>query len=110
MVGFAASIYPAAVNRRFNKNGVVFTYAHIYRFLIPAFFGCVVSAIVQACDVSINGAHTTNRLGERTAIQQGGWQIIGFLITAGTALLAGLIVGVLIKIINKNDAHDQFND
>lgn len=36
--------------------------------------------------------------------------MVGFLITAGTAILAGLIIGVLIKIINKHEYQDQFND
>jgi NhaP-type Na+/H+ or K+/H+ antiporter len=49
-------------------------------------------------------------LNTRTAIQQGGWQMVGFLITAGTAILTGLVIGVLIKIINKHEYQDQFND
>jgi hypothetical protein len=36
--------------------------------------------------------------------------MIGVLLTAGIALLSGIIVGVLYKIINHNDAEDQFND
>lgn len=98
------------MNRKINANGVLFTYSHISRFLIPAVLSCIVSAVVQACDVSVNGSHTSNRLSGRTAIQQGGWQIVGMLITIATAGLAGLIVGILIKLINKNTTDDQFND
>lgn len=88
----------------------MYTYPTVNRFLFPAIIACLVSAIVQACQVSANGNHTTNALGYRTAIQQGGWQIVGLLITAGTALLAGLIIGILCKLINKFGPEDQFND
>lgn len=110
VVGFVASIYPAVLHRKVNNNGVLFTYPSINRFLVPAFIASIVSAIVQACGVSENGAHTMNMLGQRTAIQQGGWQIIGFLITAATAILAGLIIGILCKVINNFTEIDQFND
>lgn len=110
VVGFASSIYPSVMNRRLNKDGVIYTFSHVNRFFIPGFIACVVSAIVQGVDLTINGQHNLNRLGARTAIQQGGWQIVGFLITAGTAIIAGLIIGILYKIINKNTSADQFND
>ena len=80
------------------------------RFFIPGFIGGIVSGIIQACDNSDNGQHGSNRLSGRTAVQQGGWQILGILITAGIAILAGLLIGILIKVINKNDRYQQFND
>ena len=55
VIGFASSIYPATFNRKANKDGVLFTFPHINRFFIPAFFACVISAIVQASNVSANG-------------------------------------------------------
>lgn len=110
VVSFASSIYSSAIHRKTNNNGVAFTYSHINRFFIPGVIACIVSAVVQAVDLSINGDHNTNRLNDRTPIQQGGWQIVGLLITAGTAILAGLIIGVLYKVINKNTSEDQFND
>lgn len=51
-----------------------------------------------------------NMLGTRTPIQQGGWQIVGMLITVGTALICGVVVGVLCKIFNRFTVEDQFND
>lgn len=110
VVGFACSIYPASMNRKINTNGVLFTFSHINRFLIPAFISSIVSAIVQASDVSANGSHTANRLSGRTPIQQGGWQIVGILITLATAIIAGAIIGALVKLINNNREIDQFND
>ncbi len=98
------------MNRKINANGVLFTFSHINRFLIPAVVSSIVSAIVQASDVSVNGSHSANRLSGRTAVQQGGWQIVGILITLATAGIAGAIIGILIKLINKNQDIDQFND
>lgn len=103
VVGFLSSTYAATVGRKINGQGVLFTYSHINRFLIPGIFGAIVSAIVQACDNSINGDHGPNRLSSRSPVQQGGWQILGILITAGIAVLAGLIIGLIIKVINNHE-------
>ncbi len=110
IVGFGCSIYPAALNRKINAQGVLLTYSHINRFFIPAILSTIVSAIVQACAVSQNGDHTLNILTNRTSIQQGGWQIVGLVITLATAGLAGIIIGVAYKVLNNNRSEDQFND
>lgn len=41
---------------------------------------------------------------------QGGYQIIGVLLSAAIGLFAGGIVGVIFKIINKHNDIQQFND
>lgn len=110
VVGFISSLFPAALNRRVNKDGVFFSFPTINRFLIPSTLACIVSAIIQACAVSANGLHIMNKLPARTPIQQGGWQLVGFLITTGVALIAGLIIGILFKVSNKFTAEEQFND
>jgi len=46
----------------------------------------------------------------RTHIQQGGWQIVGLLITTGTAGLAGVLIGLAYKVINNHETYHQFND
>lgn len=103
-------MYAATFGRKINSNGVLFTFSHINRFFIPGLFGAIVSGVIQATSDSVNGSHPLNRLSSRTAIQQGGWQILGILITIGIALLAGLIIGLLYKIINRFGPEDQFND
>ncbi len=50
-----ASIYPALMHRKANSNGVLFTFPVLNNYLVPSFFACIVSAIVQACLVSANG-------------------------------------------------------
>lgn len=109
-MGLTSSLYSSALTRRVNINGVIHTYSTINRFFFPGIIASIISAIVQGVDYTINGEHNLNRLGDRTAIQQGGWQIVGLLITSGTAILAGLIIGLLFKVINKYNSHEQFND
>lgn len=110
LVSFVCSIWTSAFHRSTNKNSILFTYPIINRFIIPAIISSIVSAIVQACAVSINGDHPMNRLPERTPIQQGGWQIVGFLLTAGIALLAGSIIGFLMRLLNKHTETENFDD
>jgi|688.fasta_scaffold55727_1 hypothetical protein len=110
VVGFGSSIYPSNIHRKANQNGVLFTFPILNNYLIPGFIACIVSAVIQACNVSQNGPHFRNALEGRTPIQQGGWQIVGFLITTGIAALAGIIIGFLIKAVNRNETADQFND
>jgi len=62
VVGFICSLYPASLNRNVNKNGVIFSFATINRFLLPSVLACIVSAIIQACAVSANGLHVLNKL------------------------------------------------
>jgi hypothetical protein len=110
IIGFLGSIFPSAINEKFNQNGILFTYPHVNRFLIPSIIAVIVSAIIQACKNSQNGAFGLNRLSGRTAIMQGGWQIVGMLITIATSLIAGFIIGILYLVLSWNTSDDQFND
>lgn len=73
IVGFACSIYPATMNRKINEKGILFTYPHLNRFVVPAIISSIVAAIIQACADSLNGNFALNQLKNRTPIQQGGW-------------------------------------
>jgi uncharacterized membrane-anchored protein YhcB (DUF1043 family) len=48
--------------------------------------------------------------GYRSTNGQAGFQLIGIFLTSGVALIAGVIVGLIYKFLNKNEASDQFND
>lgn len=102
IVSFVCSIYPATMNRKINENGILFTFPHLNRFVIPAVIASIVAAIIQACGDSLNGDFALNQLQGRTPIQQGGWEIVGLLISAATSILAGLIVGIIYKVVNGN--------
>jgi hypothetical protein len=104
IVSFLSSLYPSVIHKKINEGGVLFSFPHLNRFLIPAFIASIVSAVIQACGISANGAFEINQLPGRTKSQQGGWQIIGLLITIGIALIAGLIIGIIYKIINNYTA------
>lgn len=110
IVGFLSSTHAATIGRSLNKQGVIYSYPHINRFLVPGVIGAIVSGIVQACNNGVNGDHGVNRLSGRTAVMQGGWQILGILITTGIAMLAGLIIGIIVKALNNHNREDQFND
>lgn len=47
---------------------------------------------------------------DRTFVQQGGYQILGVLLTIGIALFTGALLGVLFKVINKQNYYQQFDD
>jgi nitrogen fixation-related uncharacterized protein len=77
--------------------------------LIPSIIACIVSAIIQACNNS-QSYYNSNRLPSRTSIQQGGWQIVGLLLTVAIAALAGVIIGIFYFVFSWNSKDDQFND
>jgi hypothetical protein len=62
VVSFASSIYPSSMHRKANLNGVLFTFPILNNYLIPGFIACIVSAVIQACNVSQNGQHFRNAL------------------------------------------------
>lgn len=86
------------------------------RFLIPACLGAITTAALQAIsqteilDGNNNVIFSTNRHPDRTAFEQGGYQLIGFLLSFGIPLVGGLIVGLLYKLTNKYTYIEQFND
>ena len=110
VVGVMCSIFPGGINRKVNVNGIVSTYNHLQRFLLPAILSTIVSAIIQATGSSANGDYIANLLPGRTPIMQGGWQIVGMLITIATAVIAGVLIGVAYKAINNHETYHQFND
>jgi tetrahydromethanopterin S-methyltransferase subunit G len=46
----------------------------------------------------------------RTNIMQGGYQIAGLGLSAVIGIFAGIIVGIILKLINHHEAKDQFRD
>lgn len=43
-------------------------------------------------------------------MQQGGYQIVGLLLTLAIGVFAGALIGLLFKAINKHNYSQQFND
>ena len=46
----------------------------------------------------------------RSDYQQGGYQVVGWLITAGIGAFSGLIIGILYKVLNTHEINENIND
>lgn len=79
-------------------------------YLIPGLIAGVLSAIFQARGFVIDylTRYSGNAESARTRFQQGGIQIAGLAIAAGVGIFAGVISGVLMKIVNHRESEDQF--
>jgi len=104
------SLYHSVQLRKMNANGVAVSLASINRFLIPGLLCGILSAIMTAINQGNDGNYILNRLGDRSRIGQGGYQMSGVGLALGFGTGAGLILGLLFKIINRNSRDDQFND
>lgn len=96
--------------RRFNKRGVFFTYPVLHRLILPGVFSSILSAILTGFPPTYANSYTKNIPEYRSNNGQAGFQLIGIFLTSGIALIAGVIVGLIYKFFNKNEASDQFND
>lgn len=76
--------------------------------MIPGLFSGIISAILAAVNDSANGDYMSNIHPGRTAIGQGAEQLLGIVITVGLAALAGIIVGVMIKLVNKSTHREEY--
>lgn len=96
--------------RRLNKRGVYFSISVFHRLIIPGLFSGILSAILIAIDQVSTKVYIKYVPSYRTNVGQGGFQLIGVLLTMGIASVTGLLIGFLYKAINRNETLDQFND
>jgi hypothetical protein len=119
ITGFLSVVLIHYLKHRVNKSGVIDTHGTIFAFMIPGVLASIISAVVQATNppsiIFFTSSTTqiiyeTNRSGERNNIQQGGFQIVGMLISIGIAIVAGISSGIFMRIFNKNQPENQFID
>lgn len=110
VMSFVCTLYHSKQLRSLNKNGVFVSLAAFNRYIIPAFFCGVLSAILCAINQGNDGNYVHHYGPNRSSTGQGGYQMAGVGLAIGFGIGAGLLVGLLYKIINRNSAHDQFND
>lgn len=116
VTAFVCSFKASALHRKTNLNGIAFSQAHISRYLIPGLVAAILVGILQATGTNRNGHYNNNYFvnqgirADRSYVGQGAFQILGIVTTVAIAGLAGVIIGILYKIINKNEEEDQFND
>lgn len=90
----------------------------INRFLFPAIICGIISAVMQGIGQSqiIDESNTTTLYaltydsGMRSATGQGGFQLLGLLLSAVFGSAAGAIIGGLYKLVNRHDYNEQFDD
>lgn len=109
-MGFAATLFHSVQLRRMNAKGVTVSLAYIDRFIIPGLFCGFLSAILMAISQGNDGSYIQQRFAGRSNIGQGGMQLAGIGLSIAIGIVAGILIGLLYKIINRNKAEDQFND
>lgn len=110
VIAFLTSFYHNRQLRSLNKTGVATSLAAISRYIVPGFFSGVLSAILAAVNKGNDGQYLYIYGDNRTNIGQGGIQIAGVGIAIAIGIFGGLVLGVVLKLINKNPAYDQFDD
>lgn len=116
MTAFVSSFKATDLHRKSNLNGIGYTQVHITRYLLPGLVAAILVAILQATGTNKNGDYNNNYFvnqgtrDDRSYVGQGAFHILAIVITVAIACLAGAIIGLLYKIINKNEVDDQFND
>lgn len=74
----------------------------VFRYLIPGLTAAILVAILQGIGQSANGTYAVNYMsGSRSQTGQGGIMLLGIVVTVAIAGLAGLIIGILYKIVNR---------
>ena len=110
LFGLMTSIYASTILKSSNDTGVLYTYSHFQRFLIPGIFACVLSAILHGIGEYENGGYGNYRGSQRSDIGQGAYQLLGFVFSAAFGIGGGLLIGILYICINGNQFEDQYND
>lgn len=119
--GFICSFAQTKSKRAMNKSGVIDSNSVLFHFIIPSFLASVFSAVLEGVGLtqksaSINGASATYpdlKDVSRSYTVQGGYQIIGWLLSIGFGIGAGLVIGILYKMFNaqgQDGKDDFFND
>ena len=108
--GFLSSMNASNILKNSNDTGVLYTYSHLQRFVIPGIFSCVLSAIMHGVGEWTNGGYGDYIAEGRSATGQGAFQLLGLVISAVIGVGGGLIIGLLIRLVNKHRFEEQFND
>lgn len=112
IVGVITTLLNHFIKKPINNGGVVDTQGTFITFFIPAFLGGIYSAIIQtvraygAEDSTFTPISSTKWVaGSRSNYEQGGFQILGVLITIGIATFAGIVIGLLLMVTSGLDSN-----
>lgn len=101
-MGMICTLYQSAQLRKLNRDGVVVSLAHFDRYILPGLFCGILSAILYAIYQGNDGDYLLNKRPDANNIGQGALQLAGIGLSIGIGIFAGLIVGLLFKIINNH--------
>lgn len=110
VMGLLCTILHAKIFKKANDAGVAYSLPVVNRLIIPGVFAGILNAIVNAVNQGSVFPYVKGYPEYRSVQGHSAFQLIGILLTIAIALIAGLIVGLLYKIINKNTDKEQFND
>lgn len=110
VMAFITSLFHNGQIRKLNNSGVITSLASFSRYIIPAFFCGVLSAILAAVNLGNDENYVYIFGADRSNLGQGGAQMAGVGISIGIGIFGGLILGLIFKVVNKNSYYDQFND
>lgn len=104
-----------------NQSGVLDSNGLLFNFLVPSFFAAVASAILSGIGQTANSATLatggslsgTDSFGPnagsgRSPTTQGGYQLIGWMISISFGLIAGGIIGLMYKLCDSRERPDDF--
>ena len=109
------------VRRSINRDGVVDANSVIFSFLLPSLFAACFAAILTAVNehsvftiiADLGALGTGINYGPqqepgRSSIQQGGYLILGWVISACLGLIAGGIIGLLYLVLDTREKPEDF--
>ncbi len=102
IMGLLGSFFHSKFSKRINKRGVFHSLPVFHRLIIPGTFAGILSAILIAIDQVSTQGYIKNVPDYRTNAGQGGFQIVGILLTAAIASFTGALLGLIYKFINNN--------
>lgn len=100
--GMVSTLYQSVWLRRMNKNGVSSSLAHFDRYILPGILCGILSGILFGINQGNDGDYQLQWMPDRTNIQQGGYQLAGLALSIAIGIFAGIILGGVFKIINRN--------
>jgi hypothetical protein len=124
VVGLTCAVCQNRIRRFVNKSGVLDSNGVLFNFLVPSFFAAVSSAILSGIGTTANSATLAtggslsgaenfgpNAGSGRSPTTQGGYQLIGWMISISFGLIAGGIIGLMYKLCDSRERPaDFFND
>lgn len=84
--------------------------SHLNHYIIPSFLSGIISAILQAIGKASTSNYVHHIGANRSLTGQAGMQLAGLGLAIAIGILGGVVVGLLLKCVNKMGREDHFND